>query len=216
MKQSLHLPGSPKDEPRSTKRETENLTYDFNEIIPEPESYLTKDINPLSGDHEASSGNVHQEKFSSESIRESEDMIHPKDTCVLEELSRKDICETRKCKDNSNPNEGDSEQWTESVENTKKQTIEASQCNINSDSGEDMVHDPLSFFDLLRLVERGEPIPGVAELCVEPTNDEPTPPTASRIRKPWESWYIYARATVTCTSPSGSGYRFCFAKKVFP
>lgn len=45
---------------------------------------------------------------------------------------------------------------------------------------------PLSFAEVMRLVQEGKAVPGVTKLDVEPTNQTPAPAQMERIRKPWE------------------------------
>ena len=46
---------------------------------------------------------------------------------------------------------------------------------------------PASFAEIMELVQKGEPIPGVEELNIEPTNTEPTRSTRLPTKKPWET-----------------------------
>ncbi|KAL3868617.1 hypothetical protein ACJMK2_041413 [Sinanodonta woodiana] len=45
---------------------------------------------------------------------------------------------------------------------------------------------PASFLELISLLESGCNIPGIEELNVEPTNENPTPSALDRKKKPWE------------------------------
>ncbi|XP_070556791.1 uncharacterized protein [Ptychodera flava] len=46
---------------------------------------------------------------------------------------------------------------------------------------------PSSFFDLLQKIEKGEPLPGVEELNIQPTNTSPLESTMDRKPKPWQT-----------------------------
>ena len=45
---------------------------------------------------------------------------------------------------------------------------------------------PESFQEIIDMVQKGLPLPGVEDLNIEPTNTPPTKPCASRLMKPWE------------------------------
>lgn len=44
----------------------------------------------------------------------------------------------------------------------------------------------LSFAEVMRLVQEGKEVPGVAKLDIQPTNQSPAPSQMERILKPWE------------------------------
>ncbi len=46
---------------------------------------------------------------------------------------------------------------------------------------------PLTFGELMTLVQKGEPIPGVEELNIQATNTDPTESTRPVAKKPWET-----------------------------
>ncbi|CAG03908.1 unnamed protein product [Tetraodon nigroviridis] len=45
---------------------------------------------------------------------------------------------------------------------------------------------PLSFAEVMQLVQEGKEVPGVTKMDVQPTNQSPTPSRMERMRKPWE------------------------------
>ena len=45
----------------------------------------------------------------------------------------------------------------------------------------------LSFSDIVGLVESGDPIPGLEQLNIEPTNEMPTQSVIAKGKKPWET-----------------------------
>ena len=60
-----------------------------------------------------------------------------------------------------------------------------STCNPEDHEGEPLY--PLDFTELMGMIQRGEQIPGVEELNIEPTNSLPTLSQANSVRKPWET-----------------------------
>lgn len=58
-------------------------------------------------------------------------------------------------------------------------------CVTNENSSEPSY--PLSFYDLMWMIEKGEQIPGVEELDIGPTNEDPTASSICRKKKPWEN-----------------------------
>ncbi|KAM6982081.1 uncharacterized protein LKV04_012775 [Tautogolabrus adspersus] len=59
--------------------------------------------------------------------------------------------------------------------------------NQTSETSAEMEVKPLSFAEVMKLVQEGKEVPGVKTLDVKPTNQSPTPSHMDRILKPWES-----------------------------
>ena len=66
-------------------------------------------------------------------------------------------------------------------ENTQNESI----CDPGSQEPEPQY--PLDFTELMGMIQRGEQIPGVEDLNIEPTNSLPTLSQANSVRKPWET-----------------------------
>ncbi|KAL1020961.1 hypothetical protein UPYG_G00006930 [Umbra pygmaea] len=47
--------------------------------------------------------------------------------------------------------------------------------------------EPLSFQEVIRLVQAGQEVPGLSKLDIKPNNQNPTPSQMERRRKPWEN-----------------------------
>ena len=45
---------------------------------------------------------------------------------------------------------------------------------------------PTSFSEIVKIIEKGDTVPGVEHLNIQPTNAEPTPSSMERVPKPWE------------------------------
>ena len=60
-------------------------------------------------------------------------------------------------------------------------------CTASEAHSEELEQYPASFAEIMELVQKGEPIPGVEELNIEPTNSEPTQCARLPSKKPWET-----------------------------
>ena len=60
-------------------------------------------------------------------------------------------------------------------------------CTSSEAHSEEHEKYPASFVEIMELVQKGEPIPGVEELNIEPTNSEPTQCPRLPSKKPWET-----------------------------
>lgn len=58
--------------------------------------------------------------------------------------------------------------------------------NLTSQTSAETQAMPLSFVEVMRLVQEGKEVPGVTKVDVEPTNQSPTPSRMERMLKPWE------------------------------
>uniref|UniRef100_A0A3Q3MFM3 Peroxisomal membrane protein PEX14-like KPWE domain-containing protein n=1 Tax=Labrus bergylta TaxID=56723 RepID=A0A3Q3MFM3_9LABR len=58
--------------------------------------------------------------------------------------------------------------------------------DISENQTAEMEVKPLSFAEVMKLVQEGKEVPGVKQLDVKPTNQSPTPSHMDRILKPWE------------------------------
>lgn len=77
---------------------------------------------------------------------------------------------------------------TDQLQNFKHLAITDSNCvNIASTiDGTTNTDAPLSFAEVMRLVEAGEEIPGLSKIYIKPSNESPTPSQLVRRLKPWE------------------------------
>ena len=58
--------------------------------------------------------------------------------------------------------------------------------NLTSQTSADAQEMPLSFAEVMRLVQEGKEVPGVTKVDIVPTNQSPTPSRMERMLKPWE------------------------------
>lgn len=81
-------------------------------------------------------------------------------------------------------------QMDHSVEHRNQEELSDSGCDVtnnkNTETSTDMGAAQLSFAEVMRLVQEGKEVPGVAKLDIQPSNQSPTPSQMERILKPWE------------------------------
>uniref|UniRef100_A0A3Q3WRW0 Peroxisomal membrane protein PEX14-like KPWE domain-containing protein n=1 Tax=Mola mola TaxID=94237 RepID=A0A3Q3WRW0_MOLML len=95
--------------------------------------------------------------------------------------------------------------------------------NLTSQTSAETQAMPLSFVEVMRLVQEGKEVPGVTKVDVEPTNQSPTPSRMERMLKPWEISFLSPRETeerhrfspsmtqmIHCSIMESSVDSFCF------
>ncbi|KAK9515047.1 hypothetical protein VZT92_025718 [Zoarces viviparus] len=75
------------------------------------------------------------------------------------------------------------------VEQLEQQTLSDSEISENQTAGTSAETEvkPLSFAEVMRLVQEGKEVPGAAKPDITPTNQSPTPSHMERRLKPWET-----------------------------
>ena len=63
-------------------------------------------------------------------------------------------------------------------------SVQSTKATVDSSNQESA---PLSFSKVIEMVEKGEKLPGVEELNIEPTNSQVTESQCNRLKKPWEN-----------------------------
>ena len=104
------------------------------------------------------------------------------DSVCVEELSRLNITDKVVASSHSTSDDPSAGMTSEhmTVENE-----DGAVCKSGEASCDDPKY-PVSFYDLMWMIENGEKIPGVDDINVEPTNELPTASCVSRAKKPWE------------------------------
>lgn len=76
-----------------------------------------------------------------------------------------------------------------STESCKLQNSAATAGETGTEIGSQMEDPkyPSSFLEVMQRVQEGLDIPGVEELHIEATNEPPTEPAATRVKKPWDA-----------------------------
>lgn len=77
---------------------------------------------------------------------------------------------------------------TDQLQNFKRLSITNSNSGniVSTTDGTKNTDAPLSFAEVMRLVEAGEEIPGLSKVDIKPSNEPPTPSQLVRRLKPWE------------------------------
>ena len=125
-------------------------------------------------------------RFSTEQDFDSGSGDNEMDTACLDELSRLNLSDHIAVPQERNVNNS-------SLPSDVEQSVRTDSAMDSGDSTSQTVEEkfeepkyPVSFYDLMWMIENGEKIPGVDDLDVQPTNETPTASNVNRLRKPWE------------------------------